>query len=178
MTERNLDEEQKAEIENKLQSILEMQKEIKFFNENALNILDDLYKNTKPEIQQQVNEEFINGIVEADTTILEIGKEFKRCMNESFNEVLKRTPKDKVLSAEQRNLVTAALLNLFEPIENFTKSDAKRKEALTHVLFINAACRSIPIRFYGCKYLWDMEDQQVKEAKDRLKEVNKSQETN
>ena len=83
---------------------------------------------------------------------------------ENFQDLLKQAPKDRVLSAAERNLITATLLNIFKPIDEFIVNEQTRREGLMHVYFLNAALRSIPIRYNGCKNDWDKEDELLKEA--------------
>lgn len=168
-TERELTPEEKEEVVKRLQAIQTAAKDLKTQQDHCLGVLAELYNTTDPKIQSEVNETFIQAIAEADTNFVDVGREFKRRMNEAFQSILDQAPKDRVLDIEQRNLITATLLNLFKPIDEFLKDDESRREALSHILFINAALRAVPVRFNGCKQLWDAEDDMLKEAKERLR---------
>lgn len=172
-TNKQLTEDEKAvtnEIEQRVKEIKEKSAQVERFKKTSIDALKNLYTMTNPEIIQKVNQDFINAIAESDTTIVEVGRAYRQEMNDAFQDILKTIPKDgRVVDVNTRNSFTAILLNLFEPIENFLKTDEKRRDALMHVNVINAVLRSMNVRYNGCKQQWDAEDAAVEAAKRSLK---------
>lgn len=161
-------QEKVSDIEKAIKAQAVMQKQIKEFHVHANEVLAELFK-TDVNIQKEVCEEFYKAIAETGLTINEVGKHYREQLNENFQDLLKQAPKDRVLNAAERNLITATLLNIFKPIDEFIVNEQTRREGLMHVYFLNAALRSIPIRYNGCKSDWDKEDELLKEAKSKLK---------
>lgn len=151
-------------VEKKIKEFANIQKQVRDFNVHAQEALAELFK-TDAKIQKEVSDEFYKGIAETGLSIVEVGKEYRNRLNENFQNVLEKAPKDRVLQAGERNLITATLLNIFKPIDDFLIDEASRREGLMHVYFLNAALRSIPVRYNGCKADWDMEDERLKEVK-------------
>lgn len=165
----NLSEEKKKEVESKIQEAVKTWEEVEKFKTDSLGKLQKLYETTKPEIIAEVNNEFMKAIAETGMSFKEIGKEYFNRMNESFKDIFKQIPTDRVLDARTRNLYTAITLMLFGDIEDFMKDDETRKQALMHVNFINAAFRAKNIRYNGCKAQWDAEDKALKDMELSLK---------
>lgn len=165
----NLSEEKQREVESKIQNAMKSWEEVEKFKIDSLNKLQKLYETTKPEIIAEVNNEFMKAVAETGSSIKEIGKEYFDRMNESFKDIFKQIPVDRVLDARTRNLYTAITLMLFGDIEDFMKNDESRKQALMHVNFINAAFRAKNIRYNGCKAQWDAEDKALKDIEKSLK---------
>ena len=165
--EENLNQEKFENVKAEIEEKLKLQKQLEDFNKHAVTVISDLFK-TDLEIQKEVSDSFYKAIAETGLTIPEVGKAYRDEMNNAFNDILKQCKTDRVLEISERNLVTATLLNLYEPIDNFVKDVESRKRGLLHVYFINAALRSLPLRYNGCKTDWDLEDNKLKEVKSTL----------
>lgn len=165
--EKNIDQEKFENVKAEIEEKLKLQKQLEDFNKHAVTVISDLFK-TDLEIQKEVSDSFYKAIAETGLTIPEVGKAYRNEMNNAFNDILKQCKTDRVLEISERNLVTATLLNLYEPIDNFVKDVESRKKGLLHVYFINAALRSLPLRYNGCKTDWDLEDNKLKEVKSTL----------
>ena len=163
-------EEQVEEALKKIEAIKNRIKEINDFKIGALDALKKLYTETDPTVVKQVADEFMEAVASSGLTIVDIGREYKNQMNEAFGDILKQIPRDKVVSVDSRNLYTAALLNLFQPAEEWTKDEDSKKEAMQHVIFINAALRAAGVRYSGCKAQWDAEDAAIKELQKKTAE--------
>lgn len=160
-------QEKVSEIEQAIKAQAAMQKQIKEFHAHANEVLAELFQ-TDMNVQRAVCDEFYKAIAESGLTINEVGKHYREQLNENFQDILRQAPKDRVLNASERNLITATLLNIFKPIDEFIINEQTRREGLMHVYFLNAALRSIPVRYNGCKADWDKEDELLKEAKSKL----------
>lgn len=156
-------------VEERIQAYAQMQKQLKDFNVHAQEVLDELFK-TDSKIQQEVSNEFFKAVAETGLSITEVGREYRARLNENFQDILVKAPKDRVLKPQERNLITATLLNIFKPIDEFVKDEESRREGLMHVYFLNAALRSIPVRYDGCKRDWDLEDEHLKEVKTNVQQ--------
>lgn len=165
--EENIDQEKLENVKAEIKEKLKLQKQLEEFNKHAVAVISDLFK-TDLEIQKEVSNNFYKAIAETGLTIPEVGKAYRNEMNNAFNDILKQCKTDRVLEVSERNLITATLLNLYEPIDNFVKDAESRKRGLLHVYFINAALRSLPLRYNGCKTDWDLEDNKLKEVKSTL----------
>lgn len=165
--EENLNQEKFENVKAEIKEKLKLQKQLEEFNKHAVAVISDLFK-TDLEIQKEVSNNFYKAIAETGLTIPEVGKAYRNEMNNAFNDILKQCKTDRVLEVSERNLITATLLNLYEPIDNFVKDAESRKRGLLHVYFINAALRSLPLRYNGCKTDWDLEDKKLKEVKSTL----------
>lgn len=165
--EENLNQEKFENVKAEIKEKLKLQKQLEEFNKHVVAVISDLFK-TDLEIQKEVSDSFYKAIAETGLTIPEVGKTYRNEMNNAFNDILKQCKTDRVLEISERNLITATLLNLYEPIDNFVKDVESRKKGLLHVYFINAALRSLPLRYNGCKTDWDLEDKKLKEVKSTL----------
>lgn len=157
-----LSKDRTKEIEERVTLLKNQMAAIETFRESCLKHLKILYETTDPTIVQSVNSEFLQAIADTGLSFEEAGKLYKEKLNESFQNVLEQIPHNCYVEADSRNLFAAVILNIFEPIENFLKSDEKRKEALMHLNFINMTLRSMKVRYEGCKQQWDAEDEALK----------------
>lgn len=155
----NKAEEKVKEVE----AFVQQMKAVETFRNKCLADLEKFYETTDPKLVEKSQKDFLKAVAESGLSLLEVGKEFRLQVADNFKNTINQLPRNKLVDIKTKNTYTAILLSLFGPIESFMESDEKRLEALNHIYFINAALRSIPIRYNGCKKQWDAEDAAVKE---------------
>lgn len=114
----------------------------------------------------KVVEDVFKQIAESGLSLKEIGNKIYESFQTQFDDILNAMPKNRVLTNLDKTLMVAMILDLYEPIEDFSKSEEKYEAAVRHICFIDLMLRAKKVHFNGCKMEWDYQDDLVRKYKE------------